>query len=81
MLEMGKEVDKQENVGVFISWVTKDVQKEEEWRLSEKDESGLSPLDYGVTVTMVKRVVGGRAKAWFMKRIEDRLAGRVAGSS
>ena len=73
MLEMGQDVGEKENVGVFMSWVTKDVLKEEEWRLSEKDESGLSPFDYGVTITMVKKLVGGKAKVWFMKRIEDRL--------
>jgi hypothetical protein len=66
--EMGTDPMEMKSVGEFMRWVIGDVVKEEIWRLGEKDASGMSWEEQGVTETKVKKLVGERARQWFMDR-------------
>ena len=62
------------SVEVYMRWVIEDVIKEEGWRLEERDESGLTPLQQGATEKQVKKLVGSRARDWFIERRNREVA-------
>jgi hypothetical protein len=66
--EMGRDPMETKNLGEFMRWVIGDVMKEEIWRLDERDASGESWEQQGVTEAKVKKLVGERARQWFMDR-------------
>ncbi|KAG8836169.1 hypothetical protein FRC17_009512 [Serendipita sp. 399] len=66
--EMGHDPSDMKSLPTFMSWVAKDVIKEEGWRLSEPTETGATWLELGVTETKVSKAVATRAKAWFVER-------------
>ena len=55
--EVGKDPKDIKNLGDFIRWVTNDVIKEEGWRM---EEMGTNEQD-------VRKVVTGRARAWYLE--------------
>jgi len=65
---MGHDPLDMKSMGEFMRWVIGDVIKEEVWRLDEKDTSGMSWEQQGVTEAKVKKLVGERARQWFMDR-------------
>jgi len=72
--EIGKDPDEMKSVEAYMRWVIEDVIKEEGWRLEERDESGLTPLQRGVTEKQVKKLVGSRARDWFIERRNREVA-------
>jgi hypothetical protein len=66
--EMGHDPTEMKSMGEFIRWVIGDAIKEEIWRLDERDASGKSWEQQGVTEAKVKKLVGERARQWFMDR-------------
>ena len=65
---MGKDSGDTKNLGEFIKWTIADVIKEEGWRLTEKADGESSLLEQGVTEAAVKKLVGSRARQWYMDR-------------
>lgn len=70
LIEMGKDPVDKKCAHTFMQWVVEDLMKEEGWRLGQKDESGLTPVEQGAQPGMIKRIAGERAIKWFMERRE-----------
>lgn len=66
--EMGKDPNDMSSTSDYIAWVLEDALKEEGWRLEEKDESGSTPFERGVTERNVRKFMGQKARAWFIER-------------
>lgn len=69
--EMGHDPNDMTSLGEYMKWVMGDVIKEEGWRLHQKENGEPSLVELGVTEADVKKLVGARARQWFMDRKSD----------